>query len=526
MFTVLEVCFMLTTNLLPPILDVGIQIWNGVTINQLEFKKNKEWSATDNITNPDNRTRGAFDHITIIKPEKVNATDSISFPDDIYDSISIPNNTNNFINFPNNTNDFIKFPSDKKDFINFPNNTNDYINFANGTHDSDNNLNVTEIVRRRRSSEILKDSTLESQGTGNTNFKKKDTQNSVKHVAFHVNISKEIKFVITYEALISITLLQLPALCLGILGMIRAFQNHGMTFPALKAVLSASLIIFTPFFFVQVFSVFELQFTGVVKFIKSTLQLLVGLVCGKCNQTWFDKLDLLHFLPKGKEKLLYVEVTKIFFGSCIQLCFQATLLFGYSEPEDVTLSQIISIVASTLVISKTGIDAVLFERENESENEDGVLNFAFLYQKLKLLKTILCHVPLVLSSAVFHMGTLVMIVLVWEFYSIIYIVFVFCISLASFSFLPTSSIQQAEKNLHLTRRSICKEHSNKSQFLTNFYLSWANLFILTRPIQQLTISMHSAMSVLSLLHFITNLITLLTLLTYVEIAYMMQTQFY
>ena len=41
---ILEVVFVVTVDILPPILDTGVQVWNGVKLNSHNITKNVEWN--------------------------------------------------------------------------------------------------------------------------------------------------------------------------------------------------------------------------------------------------------------------------------------------------------------------------------------------------------------------------------------------------------------------------------------------------------------------------------------------------
>ena len=47
-------------------------------------------------------------------------------------------------------------------------------------------------------------------------------------------VSEDVRFVITAEGLLSLALVQLPGISLGILGIMKAVINHGMTSQAVK----------------------------------------------------------------------------------------------------------------------------------------------------------------------------------------------------------------------------------------------------------------------------------------------------
>ena len=55
-------------------------------------------------------------------------------------------------------------------------------------------------------------------------------------------ISEDVRFGITMEGLLSLALVQLPGICLGILGIMKAVINHGMTSQGAKDSLRSSLV--------------------------------------------------------------------------------------------------------------------------------------------------------------------------------------------------------------------------------------------------------------------------------------------
>ena len=53
---------------------------------------------------------------------------------------------------------------------------------------------------------------------------------------------EDVRFVITMEGLLSLALVQLPGISLGILGIMKAVMNHGMTSQGAKDSLRSSLL--------------------------------------------------------------------------------------------------------------------------------------------------------------------------------------------------------------------------------------------------------------------------------------------
>ena len=55
-------------------------------------------------------------------------------------------------------------------------------------------------------------------------------------------VREDVRFVITAEGLLSLGLVQLPGISLGILGIMKAVMNHGMTSQGAKDSLRSSLL--------------------------------------------------------------------------------------------------------------------------------------------------------------------------------------------------------------------------------------------------------------------------------------------
>ena len=57
-------------------------------------------------------------------------------------------------------------------------------------------------------------------------------------------IREDVRFVISMEGLLSVALVQLPGISLGILGIMKAVMNHGMTSQGVKDSLRSPLCMF------------------------------------------------------------------------------------------------------------------------------------------------------------------------------------------------------------------------------------------------------------------------------------------
>ena len=146
-----------------------------------------------------------------------------------------------------------------------------------------NELAAMTATRRKRSPE------------GNENLHQRS-------VSFHIKIS--------LEGAISLGLVQLPGVCLGLLGVFKAFQLHGLSKQTARDSLRSCLLFFLPFFIVEI-----IEF---VHFVLSTgVNLCCSIICSKLGEKVVSKFDLLFFLGKkdtsGKEKIRTLDAAKGFF---------------------------------------------------------------------------------------------------------------------------------------------------------------------------------------------------------------------
>ena len=157
-----------------------------------------------------------------------------------------------------------------------------------------------------------------------------------------------------------------------------------------------------------------------------------SVVCSKGVEKMLQKVDLLFFLGKkektGKEKILCLEVAKAYFGSAIQLCYQIWILQVTSyNGEFERISQYLSIIMSFLLLSKTSIELISYSRPDyQKENPDEEFSIAKL---LKILSGFLSWLPLTLTSLLFKIGTINLLVQFFEWYSLIIIFGIFCLNL-------------------------------------------------------------------------------------------------
>ena len=196
-----------------------------------------------------------------------------------------------------------------------------------------------------------------------------------------------------------------------------------------------------------------------------------------------QKIDLLFFLGKketiGKEKILCLNVAKAYFGSAIQLCYQIWILQVTTyNGEFERVSQYLSIIMSFLLLTKTSIELISYSRpKNQKENSDEEFTVA---KFLKIVSYYCSWFPLILTSLLFKIGTINLLVQFFEWYSLIIIFGIFCLNLSSsFTF---SYLRSNNTKLSLVHKmKDIPQGAEKSQ-LDKFLMSYSNIFVISRPV--------------------------------------------
>ena len=117
--------------------------------------------------------------------------------------------------------------------------------------------------------------------------------------------------------------------------------------------------------------------------------------------SFFKFSDMWKNDPTGKAKLLCLDAAKVFFGSCIQLCYQLILLQCSFATKP---SQLLSILSSLLLITRTGFEIWRYEIWEESSKENR-LKVVFM-RIMKYIGEFLIGLPMLGSSLLFSLGTL------------------------------------------------------------------------------------------------------------------------
>ena len=262
-----------------------------------------------------------------------------------------------------------------------------------------------------------------------------------------------------------------------------------------------------------------------------------------------------NILPRA----LSMAVAKLIMGTCPQLVFQAVLLGGYTPwptdfvfRRDFPFSQAFSILSSALIIAKTTTEIVIYQRENKFSNKyktvnewltvlanpsktgegyvlkeekekqektiyDRIEDMALKAEKalkeaLKAFMVILQLIPFILSSLIFNTGTLILTIMVTEWYSAIYIGTVLLLNFAVSIIFPYSVVQRAEEKLRVTYKHSIKDEAEKlkkKRFARAIFATWANLFAFLRPVENMSYHKIIHAGLLMPLRFLVNMVTLI-----------------
>merc|ERR1711953_1655183 len=314
------------------------------------------------------------------------------------------------------------------------------------------------------------------------------------------SVSFDIK--ISYEGAISLGLVQLPGVCLGLLGVFKAFQLHGLSKQTARDSLRSCLLFFLPFFIVEI-----IEFVHFV--LSSGVNLCCSIICSKLGEKIVIKFDLLFFLGKkdnsGKEKILTLDAAKVFFGSVLQLSVQLYLI--EISREDIRVSQYISVISSLLLICKTGYEVMTYTRKVQAEVEEDQSFKQKAWELLRTLWDFLTWLPLLGTNLVFKIGIINLCLLFLGWYAMLVLLGIFLANLLS-AFLATNvKMRKYFRNYLITHNNVLDDtEANNTGILHLIYTSYSNIFLITRTVATLSASSINLAMLLQPLHFLLGFI--------------------
>ena len=260
----------------------------------------------------------------------------------------------------------------------------------------------------------------------------------------------------------TLALLQLPAICLAVMGLLKAAMMHK---GRMSTIFKALLIPFVPFFLLGFFN--DILMIGGQQCVNR------GLNC--CN--FFTFLGA----TEGKQNLAF-HMTRVFSSSVLQLIFQLSILLARTPWQSILITQILSILASLLVIIKVTTELLIFAEEQEADLEKK--NFCQKFQdllskKFHLMKNFLKILPLLLTNVIFNIGTLVLCFSVLDLHISVCCFFAaFLLHLVFINLFPCLLSTRIGKRLFRMGSDVGHKELRRN-LLTNLVLSWTNLFILS-----------------------------------------------
>merc|ERR1719264_1959506 len=139
-------------------------------------------------------------------------------------------------------------------------------------------------------------------------------------------------------------------------------------------------------------------------------------------------------------------------------------------------------------------------------------------EQMDSLKKFLVALPLLLTSLVFHSGTLILTILVTEWFSAVYIGVVLFLNLALSFFSLFTVVEKTEKKLGLTYKfsKLSEDREalrvEETRIIRGLFTTWANLFILLRPVENMSYHKITHVGLLQPIRFLVNIVTLFILI--------------
>jgi len=301
-------------------------------------------------------------------------------------------------------------------------------------------------------------------------------------------------FNVTKEAIVTLVLLQMPAISLAVLGLIKAATVSKNR----SSILWRALIIpFIPFFLLGFFN---------------DILIIVGQLCAMQALSSFNFFSFLG--ETEEEQSLALQMTKVFSSSVLQLLFQLHILLAFTPWRSVLPAQVLSILASLLVIVKVATQLVVFKRgRRKSKGKNYCQQFQyFLDHQFDFLKHLIKLFPLMLVNVIFNIGTIVLCFLELDTFLTICAIagalFLHVLLLQTLPFL--SKLEMGKTLLRIGNNTGDKEL--RKSVLTSLVLSWTNLFIISCSLVKGKFELAFTVFLLQVLRFFVNSSLLLYIL--------------
>ena len=305
---------------------------------------------------------------------------------------------------------------------------------------------------------------------------------------------------LTKEAIISLAITQVPAVILAVLNIVDAFHNK----KRLRGIFKAFLLTFIPFF--------------VLELIDPIWKILPW---GKA----ITKICHVPYLAQDNEyqQSLAIDLIRVFFGSALQLTFQAVLLMGYTPRRSIESAQIVSIVSSLFSILFYTAQSISFVKTEEEKGQNKkqfykkvieTITRYFIF-KLKMFKAFLKFFPLLLTSAVANFGTIILTVLINEWIALAFIIVAFLVNFLIF-LIPLSWIKKIMNILGLINKLPPSREGAGKPNQHAVFMTWSNMFLMSKSLEEPSFQRTGQIILIQGSRFLLNLGILLGIMGYLS----------
>ena len=235
-----------------------------------------------------------------------------------------------------------------------------------------------------------------------------------------------------------------------------------------------------PFFVVELFG-----------FLQFFLSVAVGICCAVTGSQTMKKLvakcDLLFFIghkdPSRREQVLCLGAAKLVFSTGPQLCLQLWILEATSAPSEL---QYLSIISSCLLGTKLAYELLSYSRPELDTSEQKTSWKEKFFAFLRILRDYFSWLPLILTSLLYKIGSINLYMKFYGWFSVFMILLILLLNAIGgfyLSHLGSSVTQRAR--LSVWTMDLPQGGYKAFSFLDNLFLSFSNIFIITRPFNTL-----------------------------------------
>ena len=236
----------------------------------------------------------------------------------------------------------------------------------------------------------------------------------------------------------------------------------------------SSILLFLPYFLVELFGFLEFFLSFIVK-------MCCSIVGTESMKKVVSKCDLLFFVGKkdktGKEKILCLESAKLFFGYGPQLCFQLWILQATPVP---SFSQYLSIISSCVLSTKSAFVLITYSRAAPVTTEQKRTWSEKFLCLLRMILEFLTWLPLILTSVLFKIGSINLYMKFFGWYSAAMIFSIICLNTAGIVCLSHLSLSKQRFSIW-TENLPSTDETNHFHWSEGLFISFTNMFVISRP---------------------------------------------